>query len=129
MGRKFVAAPDARGAIVDENGLDLATLVALNAEGHTLHEYPRGRKLDRDAILMSRARSGSPWSGPMSSMPVTSRGYKRGSLRRAPIIPLTAKAEQALAARVRSCCPISSPMPAVWFVRHSNIAAAPRTRP
>jgi glutamate dehydrogenase (NAD(P)+) len=50
-GAVLVAASDTGGTIVDEDGLDLSALIALKAEGRALHDYPRGRKLDPDAVI------------------------------------------------------------------------------
>jgi hypothetical protein len=50
-GAVLIGASDTRGTIVDENGLDLAALIALKAEGRALHDYPRGRKLAADAVI------------------------------------------------------------------------------
>jgi glutamate dehydrogenase (NAD(P)+) len=47
----LVAASDTSGTIVDENGLDLAALIALKAEGRALHDYGRGRKLGMHAVI------------------------------------------------------------------------------
>jgi glutamate dehydrogenase (NAD(P)+) len=47
----IVAASDTRGTIADEEGLDLAALIALKAEGRALHDHLRGRKLDPDAVI------------------------------------------------------------------------------
>ena len=50
-GTILVAASDASGTLVDDLGLDVAALIAFKGQGHSLRDYPRGRKLDRDAIL------------------------------------------------------------------------------
>src|SRR6516165_5604237 len=50
-GAVLVAASDTSGTIADEGGLDLAALAALKAEGHALHDHPRGRKLGMDAVI------------------------------------------------------------------------------
>ena len=50
-GAVLVAASDTCGTIVDEDGLDVPALIALKAEGRALHDYPRGRKLDADAVI------------------------------------------------------------------------------
>jgi glutamate dehydrogenase (NAD(P)+) len=49
--RCFVAASDTQGAIADEDGLDLSALFALKADGRSLHDHPRGRKLGADAVI------------------------------------------------------------------------------
>ena len=50
-GAMLVAASDSQGALADANGLDVAALIALKDEGGPLLDYPRGRKLDRDAVI------------------------------------------------------------------------------
>jgi glutamate dehydrogenase (NAD(P)+) len=50
-GAVLVAASDTSGTIADENGLDLAALLALKAEGRVLHDHGRGRKLGMDAVI------------------------------------------------------------------------------
>jgi glutamate dehydrogenase (NAD(P)+) len=50
-GAVLVAASDSRGAIADDNGLDLAALAALKAEGRSVAELARGRKLAAEAIV------------------------------------------------------------------------------
>jgi glutamate dehydrogenase (NAD(P)+) len=50
-GALLVAASDTSGTIADEDGLDLASLVALKAEGRALHDHPRGRKLGMNAAI------------------------------------------------------------------------------
>ncbi len=50
-GAVLVGASDTQGALADENGLDVAALIALKAERRPLHENPRGKKLDGDAII------------------------------------------------------------------------------
>ena len=51
QGAVLVAANDSRGAVTDTDGLDVAQLIALKEAGRPLSEYPRGRKIDRDAIV------------------------------------------------------------------------------
>jgi len=50
-GAVLVAASDSQGTLADDNGLDVAVLIALKAEGRPLHDYPGGRKLDGDAVI------------------------------------------------------------------------------
>ncbi len=50
-GAVLVGACDSAGTIADDNGLDIAALIALKAEGRPLADHPRGRKLDRDAVI------------------------------------------------------------------------------
>ncbi|MGE0058515.1 MAG: Glu/Leu/Phe/Val dehydrogenase [Dehalococcoidia bacterium] len=50
-GAVLVAASDSRGTIVDESGIDVDALIAHKGGGAAVTEYPRGRRLDRDAII------------------------------------------------------------------------------
>jgi glutamate dehydrogenase/leucine dehydrogenase len=50
-GAVLVAASDTQGTIADDDGLDLATLIALKAEGRSLSAYARGKQLDGDAVI------------------------------------------------------------------------------
>ncbi len=50
-GTILVAASDTSGTLVDDLGLDVAALIAFKDQGRSLRDYPRGRKLDRDAIV------------------------------------------------------------------------------
>jgi glutamate dehydrogenase (NAD(P)+) len=50
-GAVLVGASDTQGTLADDNGLDVAALIALKGEGRALHDHPRGRKLDGDAVI------------------------------------------------------------------------------
>ncbi len=50
-GAILVGASDSRGTLVDADGLDVAALIELKNAGESLHRYPRGRKLERDAVI------------------------------------------------------------------------------
>ena len=50
-GAVLIGASDTRGTLVDEEGLDLARLIALKEAGRALHDHPRGRKLGLDAVI------------------------------------------------------------------------------
>jgi glutamate dehydrogenase (NAD(P)+) len=50
-GAVLVAASDSTGAIVDPDGIDVAELIAVKDEGGQVHDYPRGSKADRDAVI------------------------------------------------------------------------------
>jgi glutamate dehydrogenase/leucine dehydrogenase len=77
-GAVLVAAGDTSGTIADEDGLDLAALVALKAEGRhcTIIRAAASSAWMRSST--SCAISGSPRHGRMSSMPTTSRGCRPG---------------------------------------------------
>lgn len=50
-GAVLVAASDSAGAVVDPEGIDVAELTAIKAEGGQVRDYARGRKLDRDEVV------------------------------------------------------------------------------
>jgi glutamate dehydrogenase (NAD(P)+) len=50
-GAVLIAAADSRCTVHDPNGLDLQVLEKIKAGGQSLDQYPRGRKLERDAIV------------------------------------------------------------------------------
>ena len=50
-GAVLVGASDTSGTIADQDGLDLAALLALKAEGRALHDHPRGHKLGMEAVI------------------------------------------------------------------------------
>jgi glutamate dehydrogenase/leucine dehydrogenase len=50
-GAILVAASDTSGTLADPRGLDVAALIAFKDQGHRLRDYPRGDKLDCDAIV------------------------------------------------------------------------------
>ena len=50
-GAVLVGASDTQGTLADENGLDVAALIALKAEGRSLRDHPGGKQLDGDAII------------------------------------------------------------------------------
>lgn len=50
-GAVLVGACDSRGTVVDPAGLDVAALLALKAEGRSVTDLPRGRKVERDAVV------------------------------------------------------------------------------
>ena len=50
-GATLVGAADSRGTIHDPNGLDLAALLRIKAEGGSVVDYEDGTRLDRDAVV------------------------------------------------------------------------------
>jgi glutamate dehydrogenase (NAD(P)+) len=98
-GAVLVAASDSRGTIADEQGLDLAALIELKAEGRALHDHPRGRKLGADAVIDIPCDIWIP-----AARPDVIHGGNVARLRTRLVaeganIPCTAEAERALAAR------------------------------
>lgn len=50
-GAVLVAAADSRGIVYDQNGLDIAALIACKRSGKSVVDFPAGEKRDRDAII------------------------------------------------------------------------------
>jgi glutamate dehydrogenase (NAD(P)+) len=98
-GAKLVAASDSQGTLADADGLDVARLIKLKAEGQPLRAYPRGRKLGGDAVIdiacdiwIPAARPDVIHAGNMARL--DTKLVAQGAN-----IPCTPEAEAALAAR------------------------------
>ena len=50
-GAVLVGAADSAGALADPEGIDVAALIALKEAGGSVLDYPRGRRLDREAVI------------------------------------------------------------------------------
>jgi glutamate dehydrogenase (NAD(P)+) len=50
-GAVLVGVADSRGSVYNPDGLDVDALIRLKNEGKSVHDYPEGRKLDRDAVI------------------------------------------------------------------------------
>jgi glutamate dehydrogenase (NAD(P)+) len=97
-GAMLVGASDTRGTIVDENGLDLAALIALK-EGRALHDYPCGCKLGVDAVIDIPCEIWIPAARPDVIHADNVARLQTQLVAEGANIPCTAEAEQALAAR------------------------------
>jgi glutamate dehydrogenase (NAD(P)+) len=95
----LVAASDTRGAIVDENGLDLSALIALKAEGRALRDYPCGRKLAADEVIDTPCEIWIPAARPDFINAGNVARLQTRLVAEGANIPCTAEAEEALAAR------------------------------
>jgi len=95
----LVAASDTRGAILDDDGLDLPALMALKADGRALHEYARGRKLSADALIDIPCEIWIPAARPDVIHGGNVARLQTQIVAEGANIPLTAEAEEALAAR------------------------------
>jgi glutamate dehydrogenase (NAD(P)+) len=95
----LVSASDSRGTIVDEQGLDVPTLIALKAEGQPLHDYPRGRKLGADAVIDVPCEIWIPAARPDVIHEGNVARLQTRVVAEGANIPCTIEAEQALAAR------------------------------
>jgi glutamate dehydrogenase/leucine dehydrogenase len=98
-GAVLVGASDTQGTLADDNGLDVAALVALKADGRPLHDHPRGKRLAADAIIdipcdiwIPAARPDVIHAGNVARL--QARLVAQGAN-----IPCTAEAEAALAKR------------------------------
>jgi len=95
-GAVLVAASDSRGTLADPQGLDVAALIALKADGQPLTEHPRGRKLEPNAIIDIECDIWIP-----AARPDVIRADNVGRLRTRLVaeganIPITDEAERAL---------------------------------
>jgi glutamate dehydrogenase (NAD(P)+) len=50
-GAVLVAASDSTGAVIDPAGIDVEELIAIKDEDGQVRDYPRGRKVERDAVI------------------------------------------------------------------------------
>jgi glutamate dehydrogenase/leucine dehydrogenase len=98
-GAVLVAANDSRGTIADETGLDIAALLALKAAGRPLADYPRGRKLERDAVIDIPCDIWIPAARPDVIHEGNAGRLSARLVAEGANIPVSAEAEAALAAR------------------------------
>jgi glutamate dehydrogenase/leucine dehydrogenase len=50
-GAVLAAAADTRGAVIDPDGIDVEELIAIKDQGGQVTDYPKGRKVERDAVI------------------------------------------------------------------------------
>jgi len=98
-GAVLVAASDTQGTIADEDGLDLSALFALKADGRSLHDHPRGRKLGADAVIDIPCDIWIPAARPDFIHAGNVARLRTRIVAEGANIPLSAEAEQALADR------------------------------
>ena len=98
-GAVLVAASDSRGTIADDNGLDVAALVALKNGGGSLSDHPRGRKRGRDAVIDVPCDIWIPAARPDVITGANVARLKTRLLAQGANIPCTDEAEQDLARR------------------------------
>ena len=98
-GAVLVAASDTSGTIADEDGLDLAALVALKAEGRALLDHPRGRKLGMEAVIDIPCDIWIPAARPDVIHADNVARLQTRLVAEGANIPCSIEAEQALAAR------------------------------
>jgi len=98
-GAVLVAASDSSATIADDNGLDVADLIALKGEGRSLEDHSRGRKLDRDAVIDIACDIWIPAARPDVIHEGNVGRLHTRLVAEGANIPCTPKAEEALAAR------------------------------
>jgi glutamate dehydrogenase (NAD(P)+) len=98
-GAVLVAASDTHGTLADENGLDVAALIALKAAGRALRDHPRGRKLDGDAVIEIASDIWIPAARPDVIHAGNVARLRTRLVAEGANIPCTPEAEAALAAR------------------------------
>jgi glutamate dehydrogenase (NAD(P)+) len=98
-GAVLIAASDTRGTVVDEDGLDLPALIALKAKGRALNDHPRGRKLGTEAVIDVPCEIWIPAARPDVIHAGNVGRLQARLVAEGANIPLTAGAEEALAAR------------------------------
>jgi glutamate dehydrogenase (NAD(P)+) len=98
-GAILVGASDSQGTLADEQGLDIAALIALKNEGRPLKDHPRGRKLGRDDVIDLACDIWIPAARPDVIHEGNVGRLKTKIVAQGANIPCTDKAEAALAAR------------------------------
>ncbi len=98
-GAVLVAASDTQGTIADDNGLDVAALIALKAEGGSLCDHPRGKKLAGDAVIAIPCDIWIPAARPDVIHAGNVARLQTKLVAEGANIPCTPEAEAALAAR------------------------------
>jgi glutamate dehydrogenase (NAD(P)+) len=98
-GAVLVGASDTQGTIADDGGLDVAALIPLKAEGRSLHDHPRGRKLDGDAVIDIPCDIWIPAARPDVIHADNVARLRTKLVAQGANIPCTPEAEAALAAR------------------------------
>ncbi len=99
QGTVLVAASDTGGTLVDPDGLDVEALIALKDAGRQLHDHPKGRKLDREAVLDVDCEVWIPAARPDVVRADNAARLKARLIPQGANIPCTPEAERALHAR------------------------------
>ena len=98
-GAVLVGASDTSGTIADDEGLDVAALIALKGEGGKLRDHPRGRKLDGEAVIDLPCEIWIPAARPDFIHAGNAARLRTRLVAEGANIPCTAEAEAALAGR------------------------------
>jgi len=95
-GAVLVGASDTGGTLADPAGLDIPALIALKENRRSLHDHPRGKKLDADAILDIECDIWIPAARPDVVRADNVARLKTKMMPQGANIPCTAEAELAL---------------------------------
>jgi glutamate dehydrogenase (NAD(P)+) len=98
-GALLVAASDSQATLADDSGLDVEALIALKDKRRSLLDYPRGRKLDRDAVIDVACEIWIPAARPDVIHAGNVSRLRTKLVAQGANIPCTAEAEAALAER------------------------------
>jgi glutamate dehydrogenase (NAD(P)+) len=95
-GALLVAASDSQGTVIDPQGIDVARLVAWKQEGHSLRDYPGGRKAGPDAVIDADCDIWIPAARPDVVRKENVDRLKTRLVLQGANIPMTAEAEASL---------------------------------
>lgn len=104
-GAVLVAASDSHGTIADDGGLDIAALIAHKQAGHTLGEFPHGKRLDRNAVIDAHCDIWIPAARPDVIRADNVDRLRTKLVAEGANIPCTQEAEEALHRRGVLCLP------------------------
>jgi glutamate dehydrogenase (NAD(P)+) len=104
-GAMLVAASDSAGTLHDPAGIDVAELIALKADGKSVSDYPRGRKLAADAIIDVKCDIWIPAARPDVVREENVQRLHARLVLQGANIPFTAGAEQILHEKGIVCLP------------------------
>jgi glutamate dehydrogenase (NAD(P)+) len=98
-GAKLVAVSDSLGTLSDPGGMDVAALIRHKEQGGSVSDYPRGEKLDRDAIVGVACDIWIPAARPDVVREDNAARLRAKLVLQGANIPFTRGAEEALAVR------------------------------
>jgi glutamate dehydrogenase (NAD(P)+) len=98
-GAVLVAAADSTGAVVDPAGIDVEELIAIKDEGGEVRDHPKGRKVERDAVIDVECEIWIPAARPDVIRADNVDRLRTRLVLQGANIPVTAEAEARLHAR------------------------------
>ena len=104
-GAKIIAANDSRGTIYNPNGLNVAKLFELKADGKSVAEFSKGERLGRDAIIDIECDIWIPAARPDVIHEDNAHRLKTRLIVQGANIPVTHGAEKMLSERGILCIP------------------------